>query len=283
MAYVPGAGDPAGDESFFASGLFGIDAAVGEVPIRLGYQLAPGYPGSPLAGPPKPRAGELGSPLLGPPSPTPPRVPVTARLIEAAQGFYRLPEDQVAELQAKLLAGGFYDDSYYTATGKKPQFGVADDDSYAAYKRALTRTARSGKALTEVLDEAVTAGGAEKAEQQRQPLIVQLTSPTDLRRIYQAAAVALTGSRDMDEDRVAKFIADQQEAERQAQQTMYSAGGSGLPGGPGGTVTEPPSPQAAAEATIRATQPTTVGGHDIAGQFDSFLSILAGIGGGGGG
>jgi hypothetical protein len=270
--YDPNAG-LATDDSLFTSGLFGIDAAVGEAPVTLGYQQPVGMTGSPYAGPPAPSV----SGLMGPPKP----VAVTSKLIEAAQGFYQLPEDQVAELQSKLLSGGFYDDSYYTASGKTPQFGVADDDSYAAYRRAITRAARSGKAVPEILDEAIKSGAGEKA-QTRQPLVVQLTSPTDLRKIYQAAAVALTGSRDMDEARVAKFVSDQQAAERQAQEALYTAGGSGLPGGPGGTVTQPPDPTAAAQELIRAEQPTATGGHDIAGTFKLFQQIIAGMGGGGG-
>lgn len=257
--YDPEATGP-GDETLFSSGLFGIDAAVGEAPVTLGYTTAPkgGVTEATLA-----RLGYK-------------QVPVTPKLIEAAQGFYKLPEDQIAELQHKLYAGHFYSDDYYSGRGKTPAYGVADEDSYSAWKRALIRAARSGQPIGDVLGAAGAAGVA--AGPVAEPLVIQLTSPTDLRAIYEAASIKLTGRKPAEGD-VTAFIAEQQATEMTAQQAAYKAGGAGLPGGPGGTVTRPPSPEAAATAEVRQRQPGETGAHDLSRTFDMFLSLLGGIGG----
>lgn len=81
----------------------------------------------------------------------------TSTVAGMLQGFYGMDRDSLSDLQKALYAGGFYDDGYYTAKGKKPRYGDADDDSYAAFKRAVVRSSRAGKTIDEVLAEGIDA------------------------------------------------------------------------------------------------------------------------------
>jgi hypothetical protein len=77
---------------------------------------------------------------------------------KSLQGFYGLSTDNLTALQQSLYEGGFYSDAYYAAHPKQPAFGSTDDDSYAAFKRAVLQAAKSQKPLyTDVIAGAAAA------------------------------------------------------------------------------------------------------------------------------
>lgn len=161
--------------------LFGVAQGVGDTPVVL----KPGAGGK--ATPPVrvPGGGllqKLGQALT--PSTTGGTPAQTQTLVQVLQSFYATDTPTLTSIQRQLYAGGFYPSSYYSATNPKaPQFGSADDDSFAAFKSAAVQAARSGKPLTDVINQAITAASASGLGGVGTPKpkpIVQPPSPVDI-------------------------------------------------------------------------------------------------------
>lgn len=140
------------------------------------------------------------------------RIPPTGQPVEkgvpfgrAVQALYQMSSDDVATLQDRLKAGGFYGPK---DTDGPDSRGVADDATLSAYKRALARTAGYGgrKGLLDVLDDAeastILQSGSAK---QKQPLSIVLTNPKELRVTAEAVARQVIG-RKLKPDEMTHFI-----------------------------------------------------------------------------
>lgn len=195
---------------------------------------------------------------------------VSSSFVEAMDRLYGFDDEELPKLQQLLLAGGFYDRSYYA--GKRPdavQFGIADDDTENAWRRALERAAKSKKSIWDVLGDAAKTGGpyGQEGEQVETPTFTR-SNPDDLRAVAQAVGRKLLGREPgPDEFDVDAFIREYQQSEVGFQRAAYE----------GGTVTRPASPEVAAERDIRAAAPTEALAHDYAaGTMESFLSLIGG-------
>ena len=115
-------------------------------------QLEAGYSQSVADDPPLLYSRDSPNPdQYGPGVPLP--VPRTMTSSQAIKGLYAMTEGEIASLQRRLLNGGFYSGDIQD----DDLTGVLDDDTIAAYKRAVDRAAgyldaNQNKSLDEVID-----------------------------------------------------------------------------------------------------------------------------------
>jgi len=273
MPYVPGANTPGGAPGgdFVGTGgnvntLIGADlgADLSVIPILL--NRGKGTQPTALSG--APGTGEL-SPEEQAYTPAELK---TATQVSAS--LYQMPPDKIAALQDQLYAGGFYKKA-------APQIvrGQADDDTAAAWNDLIGLTARAAqkRTLSEVLDEAVAAGGGLKpgvagsaaAKAGRAPFSPTVTNPDDIRDVAQKTAKTVLG-RGFSDAELARFVGAYQQMETGAQAQDYQATAAG------GTTVQAPTMQAAAEAQARQQAPVEAGAHDLANVFDMFSQIIGG-------
>ncbi len=209
-------------------------------------------------------------------------VPVSRSFAEGLGGFYQYGPQQLTLIQAQLINSGFLSDKKWTS------FGVPEEKSYEAWKDALTRAARSGQTIWEVLgvkdektlgdnaqayfDKALatvssrirsSSGGGGGAG--RAPLQVRYTNPEDLRVIATQAATSVLGSVP-DGTFVDSFVKTYQEIEGTAQKAAYGSG----------NYTAPADPSVIAAKQARTKYATQATGQSVAKVFDSFLNIVSG-------
>lgn len=255
--------DTTGDTSTDMNTLFGVNANVGQAPVILQNRI-PGNNATRGETFDRPRAG------------------TSTTLTDVLKGFYGMDPDALAQLQQQLYAGGFYGDGYYSGkTPKQPQLGVPDEDSFAAFKKAATRAARSGTALPDVLDQAVTsfskssgtagAGGTSGpggSAAQARP--IQLTSDADLRATFTSAIKNRTG-KNPDPAILQRMVDSYHKAEVDSQMAAY-----GAQDAQGGNpqYTQAPNPSTYANEQIQQLAPGDVGVHDALGAFDTFMGML---------
>jgi hypothetical protein len=266
MAYTPGqsygttpAQFPGGVDTS-AADLFDIPQQVSVIPVML-----------------KRRVGEAPTALdvRGAETYTP---EVTKPFGTVMRDLYSLSAHPIVGLQNRLFSGGFY--------GKKADYadGVADETTYSAYAKAVTRAARAGKTIDEVLDEAKAsidaAGGLEEAGYkrvgeggERQPLVVELAHPDDIRSTAKQTSAKVLG-RGFSEGELDAFVRTYQSMQAESQRAAYGAGETG------GTVTRAPSVEAGVEAEARRLHPVEAGATDMAGAFDMILAAVQSLGGG---
>lgn len=179
-------------------------------------------------------------------------------------GLYQLPADQLASLQQELLAGGFYqDDAYYKGT-KRVVPGLADGDTFNAWKEAVTRAAASKKTVDEVLTEAVqktTAAGGPGAAAKT---AVRLTNPTDLRDIAKQEAQSLLG-RNPDPGFLDNYVAAYHQQET-AGQTIDATTGQ---------LVQAPDPRTFARQLLRQLYPVDVGVNDYLNVGNELVNVLS--------
>jgi hypothetical protein len=187
--------------------------------------------------------------------------------------FYSRNEDDLSDLQGRLWAGGFYGQG---VRADEIIRGDYDEQTYAAYQKAVQRAARFNAAgadytLDEVIDMASgagdEAGGRGRGTGSRQPLSVALTNPDDLRKTAQRAAVSILG-RGFKPDELNRFVSSFHAAQSGAQAGNYRADEAG------GTVVQAASPEAAAEAFAQRAAPAEAGAHDFVRVYDAFTKIL---------
>jgi hypothetical protein len=219
--------------------LFGVNQAVGQAPVllRRGRDMR--------------RFGEPDVKSTSDQSTT---------LAGVLQGFYALSQDGLIDLQNRLLAGGFYTSTYYSAKGKRPQFGAYDDDTFAAFRKAATQAARSGRALPDLIDEAALA----KAQSEGGTATpVQFTHPDDLRATFDSAGPKVIGRRP-DPAVVDNAIAAYHEMEAAAANQSDAAG----------NVTAPPDVSSFVEQYLRRTYPADAYRNGYADAYNSFTDLL---------
>lgn len=241
--------------------LFGVAQGVGGAPVILR--------GAGLTGQAKRNLRQAGEDVSGIPTSE-----MTATSIQGAlQGFYGMDPQALTDLQQRLYKGGFYATAYYGGkTPQVPQFGVADEDSFQAFKTAVVRAARSQRPLVDLLDEAVTAAGGNAAQSTRAPFAPQLTSPTDLRVVGEQVFQQQAGQKP-DSGWLDHFVAAFHSAELAAQQGAYDTQLTG------GASTSAPNASALAKQMTQQEAPGLVGTHAVADEYGNFQHILKGPGG----
>ncbi len=206
---------------------------------------------------------------------------VSRSFAESLGAFYQFGPQQLALVQAQLVNSGFLTDSKWTS------FGEQDEKSYDAWKKALTRAARSGQSIWNVLgaksqqdlsDNAqayfnravATVGSRVRASSGsggagRAPLQIRYSNPDDLRAVASATATEVLGSVP-DGAFVDSFVKTYQAVEGQAQRSAYA----------GGNFTQPPDAGVIAAKEARTRYATQATGQSMAKVFEQFLSIIGG-------
>lgn len=183
-----------------------------------------------------------------------------------------LPPSQVRRLQDLLATVGVLDEY-------RP--GFWDPKSQAAYRTVLEFANGAGITDPQEAIRRISEAGPEVlagSSAKRTPLVSRLTNPLDVAAIANDIAKKRTGQRFSD-DQLAKFQAAYRQAELAQQQAIYKAGGSGMPGGPGGTIVDPPDLQRMAEAEAVKDNPFAAREMDLLNLNDAFMSALKGGGG----
>lgn len=233
----------------------------------------------------------------------------TTTVNDLLQNFYTMSPDDLARTQRLLFAGGFYGNSVHLTD---IAFGVPDEASFAAWARAVSRSARlygAGQQVTvnDVLSQAARAGGVGPQGTKSNDKIVSLTDPASLRQTIDNTAQTILGRKaNVDEERVFVSLVHQMQSAAQltaqsandAQNTTgppvtydVSTDASGRPDVSLGSLQAGQTPTAQAGTTIYATQPDAqaqaeeylrnqnpeeAGGHDMAMQFFNFVKALRG-------
>lgn len=207
--------------------------------------------------------------------------PVIFKESKAEHHIYNRPDKAgVEELQRRLWAGGFYPPG---VTQDEITPGLPDPYTAKAWANLLDRSANyyaSGKHMSvwEVLDEGANiigpggpgGGGAGGSGSGRQPLVVELTNPEDLKYYAQKVAVSTLG-RGLKPDELNRFISSFQGSQTAAQTQAYNQLGAS-----GGTTVQAPSVAAAAETFARQEAPVEAGAHDAVQVFDVMSKLLSG-------
>lgn len=197
--------------------------------------------------------------IQGPVGPNPGQDPtqVKPRYEEGAQydpnGYS--PEIR-AQMQTQMDAAGLFD------KGDRIKIGVWDDTSVAAYTKLLQFANQGGRSVPEALKELGTLSAAERAERglggvgqagaggksARNPLVVSLSNPQDLRTLVDRTARKTLG-RAPSEKEMTTFVSAYQQMQAQQQQAEYAATETG------GTVVAAPDPSVFAEKQAEAMDP----------------------------
>lgn len=239
--------------------LFGVNQAVGQAPVLLRR-------GQPTVNRPVDYKGPLLPNEVRGAGPSPASADTSTTITGALQAFYGMTPDALIDLQTQLYQAGFYGDTYYSAKGKKPQFGTYDDDTYNAYKKAVVQAARSGQPLPDLIGEAGKARAAMAAGASQQA--VQFTHPDDLRYAFDQTGPRTIGRRP-DATVVDNAIAVYHELESQAANKADEKG----------NVVAPPSPTAFAEEYLRRTYPADAYRNGYADAYAAFANLLGGSNG----
>lgn len=201
-----------------------------------------------------------------------PRVALQSQLL---RDLYRMEPADLITLQQRLLAGGFYSGD---VEAEDVAFGTHDEDTLKAYERAITRAAAFNEAeadvtLDEVIDKAIGANaGKDKGGPKKDPLVIQLSDPEDVRRGVEAVARKAIGRKLSDAERE-KFVGLWHAVQSQTQRAAYGAAETG------GTVTSAPGFEAFAAARIAKEYGVEAGAHDLAEQGNEFMQLLNEVGG----
>lgn len=171
----------------------------------------------------------------------------------------QLPPDQLASLQRKMVAAGLLKSG-------AAQLGVWDAASMNAYMQLLAFANSSGLDAQTALDR---WGQQHAAAPPGAGLPTQVTNPDDLRKIFRQAVIDTRGE-GWDQAKIDQMVAAFQGQEVGAQHASAAAADTG------GTTTAAPSPQAFAEAQVRAQDPAKAGEHDALGFIGQFRQMLGG-------
>jgi hypothetical protein len=206
-----------------------------------------------------------------------PKMPTSFNLDNVGPVLQGMSGEQFTMLQKQLYAIGAYPASYYGDRAKRVNFGkVGDLDTLQAFYAVAPYASRTGN-LDQILAASTDISGLGAQGPTKQPLVIELPSSDDLHAVLKQAAMPLIG-RDPTPQEMADFASRFQKLSADYQRSAYAAGGSGLPGGPGGTVSKPPSGAAAAETFLEERAPVEAGAQ----RQENALGILVKMFGGGG-
>lgn len=197
---------------------------------------------------------------------------------QQALGYmYGLAPKDLSQLQQMLYLGGLYGSGYYGKTPQQLALGVADDDTYGAWKSLVQQSARSGIPIFQLLGQLAGSGGAQRLNagaggggSQRAPLAIRQTSPDDIKAVAEKVAQEVYGETATPAV-VGRIVNAYHLAEASYQRAAYAASYAG------GTVTEPPTLETFATDQLEQADPTAAGAHTVADDVvTSFLNIVGG-------
>lgn len=204
---------------------------------------------------------------------------------DTLKAFYKMSPDELSRTQRLLFAGGFFGNANLTDV----PFGIADESSFAAWARAVSRAARmygAGQNVTvdDVLVQAARAGGVNDPGTSGSGgggnKVVSLTDPASLRATLDSAAQAIIGRKaNLDEQRL--FVALMHGMQSGAQLAAQGGGGTGT--APAYTVTEGTTTSYANEGTegthggppIQATTPPDVSMEQLQARAGTTSTVVA--------
>jgi hypothetical protein len=177
------------------------------------------------------------------------------------------PEDR-DRLKARMNAAGLYGSSGY-------QSGSWTADDANAYQQVLESANGMGQRDPNVVIDNIAqeVRKGPRVAGPRAPLVSHVSNPDTIRAVLRDSAFSLTGSRlsDDDEQRLISLYQGQQQS---ASQAAYAAGETSPAGGAGGTITDPASVQAFANAQIEKARPEDVATHRYIGAFNKILGSM---------
>lgn len=187
------------------------------------------------------------------------------------------PPARIADLQGQMVDAGVLKKASY-------QRGVWDQASMTAYKKLLAYSNAAGLDYQGTLQrykEVVSKYGRPEDEDEdgsgregpvRQPFIGSRIDPARLGQLIDDVSVRAIG-RVITPEEKDRFAATFNETYLASQRQEYEASGSGLPGGPGGVITQP-DPEAAAQQFIEKSKPDEVREYDALQRFKQFEQLL---------
>ena len=261
------------------------------LPLRFGYQFDPGEPPgggdldeidyigpgtSRLSGDYRavnPNAITSGTyePYRGPatrgPVATPPRYALGDEWTPQTQSW---SPERIADMQAQLVDAGLLDPDDY-------QRGFWDQESAQAYSQLLGYSNVSGldshQTLQRIGEIKSKYGGTKEKGRVRQPFISELADPAALNDLLDDVAVRRMG-RGLTPEEKARFSDSFRGVQEAEQRKAYEMSGSGLPGGPGGSVTMPDASSRANEF-VTENRPDDVAAYQYLQAFKSFENLLS--------
>lgn len=242
------------------SSLFGVAQGVGDAPVVFHAAVPASH-----------RVTAVGTVFENPGTPA-----LTKTLTETLQQFYTLGGAALQDWQRRLYLGGYFPASYYGPNPKTPQFGSADDDSYAAFKSAAVQAARSGRPLDDVINTAMAstaAGGGPGAKKAIPPAVLQPPSPIDIRAQVVASAKDKYGH-GAPEAVVNHIIDEYQRLTVAQQQALNTAQVSG------GTVPQVPNLSSFVDERLQQAAPTDVAMNGALGAANLVMQAFQGGSGG---
>lgn len=195
-------------------------------------------------------------------------------LTEANAAFYEMEESDVAALQRRLVSAGILD-------SKKVRFGDYDDDTYSAFVAINERTARFnavGKKFTPndvlgMIERNAPPIEAERAEI-RQGRVSRRSNPLELEGQVQQTAQQRLG-RKLRKNEVQKFLTLYQGLEGQENARAMQAADQ-VEAGVDVTMTDAPSPGAAADQFLESRFAQEAAGQDAYGYLGALRSLIGG-------
>lgn len=178
--------------------------------------------------------------------------------------------ERIADIQAQLVDAGLLDPDDY-------QRGFWDQESATAYRQLLGYSNVSGldshQTLQRIGEVKAKFGSTADKGAKRQPFISELADPTELNDLLDDVAVRRMG-RGLTPEEKARFSDSFRGVQESEQRKYYEASGSGLPGGPGGSVTMPDA-RSRANEFVTSTRPDDVAAYQYLQAFKSFENLLS--------
>lgn len=205
----------------------------------------------------------------------------TQKRSEALVGFYALDSNELRSFQEQAFAAGLYGDE---VDREDVRWGDYDEATFKAWQKMVDRSAaflKAGKRVSpwQALADASKNTPAEKGPT-RQPLVIRLTNPNDIKSVIGRAASAVTGgAAGLSDEEMDQFVREIHDLERTAQRANYEAGGSGLPGGPGGEVTKGGDIEDMAKKRLFEARPKEAQAYSYLESFNTFMDLIRGSSG----
>ena len=178
--------------------------------------------------------------------------------------------ERIADIQAQLVDAGLLDPDDY-------QRGFWDQESASAYRQLLGYSNVSGldshQTLQRIGEVKAKYGTTADKGAKRQPFISELADPTELSSLLDDISVRRMG-RGLTPEEKARFSDSFRGLQESEQRKYYEASGSGLPGGPGGSVTMPDA-GSRAEEFVTSTRPDDVASYQYLQAFKSFENLIS--------
>lgn len=177
---------------------------------------------------------------------------------------------RIADMQAQLVDAGLLDPDDY-------QRGFWDQESAQAYRQLLGYSNVSGldshQTLQRIGEVKSKFGSTAEKAKVRQPFISELADPAELSDLLDDVAVRRMG-RGLSPEEKERFSTSFRGLQESEQRKYYEASGSGLPGGPGGSVTMPDA-GARANQFVTESRPDDVAAYQYLQAFKSFENLLS--------